>query len=102
MAMKPTDLARLKGTKIMGQMKLARGAARPDQGAAAIDRREQRRLDTAAGLVPFAVKLDRELVKQLSELADARGVSLAATVDELLRKGLGPTASTEPAKERAK
>ena len=88
MAMKATDLARLKGTKIMGQMKQARAAGKPDAAPAA-DRREQRKLDQAAGLVPFAVKLDQRLVVQLIALAASRGLSMAEVVDELLRKGLG-------------
>ncbi len=89
MAMKPADLSRLKGTKIMGQMNQERGAARFGQpGAPAIDKREQRRLDQAAGLVPFAVKLDQALIRQVSDLADSRGVPMADQVSELLRAGL--------------
>lgn len=88
MAMKPADLARLKGTKIMGQMKQERGAARPGQGAPVVDKREQRRIDQAAGLVPFAVKLDQELIKILTALAQERSASMTEVVDELLRKGL--------------
>jgi transposase-like protein len=57
--------------------------------APAADRREQRKLDQAAGLVPFAVKLDQRLVVQLIALAASRGLSMTEVVDELLRKGLG-------------
>jgi hypothetical protein len=53
-----------------------------------LDRRERRRLDQARGLVPFAVKLDGELVKELRALAEARGAELGDVVAELLRKGL--------------
>lgn len=88
MAMKATDLARLKGTKIMGQMKQARAAGKPGAAPAA-DRREQRKLEQAAGLVPFAVKLDQRLVVQVIALAASRGLSMTEVVDELLRKGLG-------------
>ena len=52
------------------------------------DRRERRRLDQARGLVPFAVKLDGELVKELRALAQARGADLNELVAELLKKGL--------------
>jgi hypothetical protein len=94
MAMKPADLARLKGTKIMGQMKQERGVARHgDSAVAVVDRREQRRLDQAAGLVPFAVKLDQKLVQQVGELARTRGIGLTQLVDELLRKALAGTAN---------
>jgi hypothetical protein len=94
MAMKPADLARLKGTKIMGQMKQERGVARHgDSAVVVVDRREQRRLDQAAGLVPFAVKLDQKLVQQVGELARTRGIGLTQLVDELLRKALAGTAN---------
>ena len=88
MAMKPAGLARLKGTKIMGQMKQERAAGKPGAGPT-VDRREQRRLDNAAGLVPFAVKLDQRLVVQVTALAASRGLSMTEVVDELLRRGLG-------------
>ncbi len=88
MAMKPADLARQKGSKIMGQMKQERGAPRPG-AAPVLERREQRKLDQAAGLVPFAVKLDQRLVIQLTALAASRGQSMTEVVDELLRRGLG-------------
>jgi hypothetical protein len=52
------------------------------------DRREQRKLDQAAGLVPFAVKLNSELVKEIQALAQSRDLGLNEVVDELLRKGL--------------
>ncbi|MBC7780656.1 MAG: hypothetical protein H7125_11205 [Proteobacteria bacterium] len=92
--MKSADLARLKGTKIMGQMKQERGAGRAaDAPGAAVDKREQRRRDQAAGLVPFAVKLDHELIKQVTALAQSRKASLTDVVDELLRKALGEPGS---------
>lgn len=52
------------------------------------DRREQRKLDQAAGLVPFAAKLNKELVAQLNELAAERQMSINGLLDELLRAGL--------------
>ena len=54
---------------------------------AAVDRRAQRERDRAAGLVPFAVKLHGELVRQLHELARQRGLPLNELVDQLLRTG---------------
>jgi predicted HicB family RNase H-like nuclease len=53
-----------------------------------VDRREQRKLDQAQGLVPFAVKLNSELVQQLQTLAKERGTDLNALVAEVLTKGL--------------
>jgi hypothetical protein len=52
------------------------------------DRREQRERDRALGLVPFAVKLNGDLVQQLQTLSKERGVELNQLVAELLQKGL--------------
>lgn len=85
--MKKTDLEKNKALKIDSRM---RGAVVPDRfgSAAADDRRARRRLDQAAGLVPFAVKLDGELVKRIHALAEARGEALNEVVAGLLAKGL--------------
>jgi hypothetical protein len=50
------------------------------------DRREQRKLDQAKGLVPFACKLDEKLVKQLKERAEAHEGGLTEALAELLVK----------------
>jgi hypothetical protein len=88
MSLKRTDLAKNLNLKIQGQMQNAAIPSRFAQSAALPDRREQRKLDQAAGLVPFAVKLNKELVARLGELALARQVPLHALVDEVLRAGL--------------
>ncbi len=88
MSLKRTDLAKSLNLKIQGQMQHAAVPSRFAQAAALPDRREQRKLDQAAGLVPFAVKLKKELVARLGELATARQVTLNALVDEVLRAGL--------------
>lgn len=103
MSQKRTDLAKSLNRKIQGQMQHAAIPGRFAQGAAVPDRREQRKLDQAAGLVPFAVKLSKDLVARLTELAAASQVSLHALVDELLLAGLAqrpaatPTAAQKPA-----
>ncbi|HXN16255.1 MAG TPA: hypothetical protein VN878_07740, partial [Usitatibacter sp.] len=56
--------------------------------AAPLDKREQRERDREAGLVPFAVKLHGDLVKEIHALAQSRGLSLNELVTELLQKGL--------------
>jgi hypothetical protein len=56
--------------------------------SAAPDRREQRRLDQARGLVPFAVKLEGDLVKRIHAVVQERSVPLNDLVADLLRKGL--------------
>jgi hypothetical protein len=84
--MKKTDLAKSDAKKIMNQMG-AKNASFGGSGAAP-DRREQRERDRALGLVPFAVKLNGELVQQLQALAKERGVEMNQLVAELLQKGL--------------
>ncbi|KQQ97011.1 hypothetical protein [Massilia sp. Leaf139] len=85
--MKKTDLAKSDAKKIMNQMS-ARNASFGGAAAAPVDKREQRERDRALGLVPFAVKLNGELVAQLQALAMERGVDMNQLVDELVRKGL--------------
>jgi hypothetical protein len=89
MSMKKTDLEKNKAKKIVGQMQHAGVPGRFGQGAAQLpDRREQRKLDQAAGLVPFAAKLHQDLVKQLNELAMAQEVSINEVADRVIRAGL--------------
>ena len=87
--MKRTDLAKLKLLKINGKMNQAATPARFGKEVnVAVDRREQRKLDQSLGLVPFAVKLNHDLVKQVQALAQARQAGLNEVVAELLKKGL--------------
>jgi hypothetical protein len=87
--MKRTELDKLKGLKLSGAMKQAAAARRFGSNAvAAPNRREQRKLDQAQGLVPFAVKLDFNLVKRVQALAQERNTGLNELVAELLKKGL--------------
>ena len=89
MSMKKTDLEKNKGLKITGQMHAGGVAPRFGQGAAASgERREQRRRDAAAGLVPFACKLPQELVAQLHERAAGHEGGLNAVVAEMLAQAL--------------
>ena len=87
MPMKPTELEKRKGLKISNEMRRAgnpyvRGAE-PDA-----DRRAQRERDRALGLVPFAVKLPQDLVRQMQAEAQSRGTRLDDLVAEWLKKGL--------------
>lgn len=101
--MKRTDLVKSLALKIRGQMQHAGTPGRFAQGSAALpDRKEQRKLDQAAGLVPFAVKLHTDLARQLREMAEREGVDLNALTDKLIRAGLGATGSAAPAKPAAK
>lgn len=85
--MKRTDLAKNVGLKINSKIKKS-APGLTDKEAPTIDRREQRKLDQALGLVPFAVKLNSDLVKQIQALAQARQTGLNEIVAELLKKGL--------------
>ena len=89
MSMKKSDLDKLLGRKIGGQMKTAGIPGRFAQGAAEVpDRREQRRLDAAAGLVPFACKLPATLAATLREKSADRPDGINGLVAELLQKAL--------------
>lgn len=90
MSMKKSDLDKHMAKKIGGHMKAAGVPDRFAQGAAeSVDRREQRRIDAAAGLVPFACKLPADLAAILRERAAAHAGGINGLVAELLQKGLG-------------
>jgi hypothetical protein len=90
MSMKKSDLDKHLARKIGGRMKAAGVPDRFAQGAAeSVDRREQRRLDAAAGLVPFACKLPADLAATLRERAAAHAGGINGLVAELLKKALG-------------
>ena len=89
MSMKKSDLDKNLGLKIDGRMKATAIPSRFGQAAAALpDRREQRRRDAAAGLVPFACKLPGDLVRDVQERAAAHAGGLNGLVAELLTRGL--------------
>ncbi|MEO6279946.1 hypothetical protein [Roseateles sp.] len=89
MNMKKTDLERLAGLKLDSAMRGKATPGRFGQAAAAVpDRKAQRKLDAAAGLVPFACKLPAELTEQLRERAASHEGGLNALVAELLAAGL--------------
>lgn len=99
--MKRTDLVKNLAKKIEVKMQATAVPSRFGDAAAHLpDRREQRKLDQAAGLVPFAVKLHGDLVKQLQALAVEDGGNLNALVDRLVRAGLAAQA-TAPVKTAA-
>jgi len=88
MALTPAELQKLNAMKLVNNMKSAGGHGRPGTAAASVDRREQRRIDQAAGLVPFAVKLNSELIKKIHALAQERKTGINEVVGELLQKAL--------------
>jgi len=81
------ELERNKAYKIVGQLKQSGIANRQGQAQTA-DRREQRKQDQAAGLVPFALKITQTQAEQLRALAQDRGITTNELVAELLQKAL--------------
>ena len=86
--MKKTGMAKSDARKLMNRMAAPAAAGFGNAGTAAVDRRAQRKLDQAAGLVPFAVKLNGDLVRQLQARAKERNVGLNQLAADLLAKGL--------------
>jgi len=96
MSMKKTDLEKNKALKLVGQMRHAGIPGRFAEGSAQVlDRREQRKLDQAAGLVPFATKLHEDLVRQIRSLAAERGLAENDFVDQVVRAGLDQLKETQ-------
>ncbi len=88
MSWKKTDLERLKAASLSDQLSKARPPERYGKGSALVSRKEQRALDKAKGLVPFATKLHADLVKRLRERAEAEKRPLEEVVTEALERGL--------------
>jgi len=86
--MKKTGMAKSDAKKLMGKMVAPGAAGFGNADNAAVDKREQRKRDQALGLVPFAIKLNGELVKRLQALATERGLDINETVTDILTKGL--------------
>ena len=94
--MKLTDLHKNQALKTESELRHGGVSDRYGKGAAHVpDRKEQRRLDAAAGLVAFACKLHGDLVKQLRERAEASGQDINQTMDGLLRAALAADAKTK-------
>jgi hypothetical protein len=89
--MKKFDLEKNKALKLGNQMKQTTAADRFGKASSQqvqLDRREQRKLDQAKGLVPFACKLPEALVEQLKERAAEHPEGLNGLIAELLVNGL--------------
>lgn len=86
--MKKTDLEKNKALKLMGKMKATLPPDRLAGAAPEVDRRERRRLDQAAGLVSFPVKLQQPVIDALRARATADGVGINELVNALLADAL--------------
>lgn len=86
--MKKTGMAKSDAKKLMGKMSAPGAGEFGKADVVVVDRREQRKLDQALGLVPFAVKISSDLATRLQTLAKHQGVDLNVLVAEVLMKGL--------------
>ncbi len=88
--MKKTDLEKNKATKIVEKMKKGPTPDRfsGDSSSGLIDRREQRKLDQAQGLISFPVKIKQTLADEIRAQATAQNVSTNEVVGTLLEKAL--------------
>ncbi|AHG62630.1 hypothetical protein [Advenella mimigardefordensis] len=87
--MKKTDLEKAKALKTVGKMK--REGVPGRFGAAAdtvVDRRAQRKLDQAQGLVSFPVKLRQEVIDRIRERAVQQDQSTNDIIGQLLEQAL--------------
>ncbi|MFN7835241.1 MAG: hypothetical protein ACK5NY_05550 [Burkholderiaceae bacterium] len=86
--MKKTDLYKSLALKTAGLMKQS---ITPDRFAAGaqLDRKAQRKLDQAKGLIPFAIKLDARLATAVREYAVAEQSTVDDAVARLLQQSLG-------------
>ena len=85
--MKKADLEKLKGSRVTGAPSRVIDRFGKDS-AAPMDKREQRERDRELGLVPFAVKLHEDLVRDIHKLAQERSLGLNEITTELIKKGL--------------
>ena len=88
MSMKISDIAKGNMSKASGHMKQEARTDRFGKGSVVLNRKEQRKLDQAAGLAPFACKLPGELVAALTEAAASQKLGMNEMVAALLKKGL--------------
>ena len=89
MSMKKSDLARHLESKLDGRMKGAGVPGRFAGGAALLpDRKSQRKIDSAAGLVPFACKLPADLAAALRERSAGYDGGVNALMADLVRRSL--------------
>ena len=89
MTAKKTDLYHRLEQKLEGQRLRAAVPGRFGETVSLpLDRRAQRKQDSAAGLVPFACKLPAELTAQLRERAGAHDGGINGLVAELIRSAL--------------
>ena len=89
MSMKKYDLEKRKAEKLHNDLYDATSPDRFANGAyKVLDKKEQRKLDQSLGLVPFACKLNQDLVKALHAQCEERKITLNELMDEMVRNAL--------------
>ncbi|MCU0804065.1 MAG: hypothetical protein MUF79_03120 [Burkholderiales bacterium] len=88
MTMKRTELEKLKAKRLESGVRKDAVAGRLAPGGEVRNRKEQRERERALGLVPFAIKLHADLVREIHARAQSQNTDLNDLVAELLRKGL--------------
>lgn len=89
MAMKRTQLEKLRAVAILDRIRHNLSPGRfGQQSSQFMNRKERREAEKAAGLVPLAVKLQGRLVERLRQLANQRAGDINGVVAELLEAGL--------------
>lgn len=88
--MKKTDLEKNKALKIVEKMKKGGTPDRfsTDSASSQVDRREQRKLDQALGLISFPVKIKQTLADEIRAQAAAQNTGINEIVGALLEKAL--------------
>ena len=88
--MKKTDLEKNKALKIVEKMKKSGTPNRfsTDSANGTVDRREQRKLDQAQGLISFPVKIKQTRVDEIRAQAAAQNTNVNEIVGALLEKAL--------------
>jgi len=88
--MKKTDLEKNKALKLMGDLRATATPQRFGNASSVVpDRREQRKLDQAAGLVSFPVKLRQPVIDALRARAAETDEPVNTLIDKLLTEALG-------------
>jgi hypothetical protein len=88
MSMKKTDIEKNKMLKAATAVKGAPVKGRFAGAAAPPDRKEQRKIDQAAGLIPFACKLPGDLVAKLRAEAEKKDEGISEVLAAILAKAL--------------
>lgn len=88
--MKKTDLEKNKALKLLGKMKQSATPGRysAETSSPVVDRREQRRLDQAQGLVSFPVKIKQTIVEEIRQRAAAQETTTNEVIGALLEQAL--------------